>query len=84
MELLFDFGVYDPFFSNYDGHKKTEMRKTHNIIMLGSNSINMLCDKIICIEMDQEVRQDLSDDPSTEYGPLMKVSTLFIINVQLL
>lgn len=58
-----------------NNRNKTVMRKTHNVVLLGSNPLRMLCDKIICNEMYQEVYHELSDESTIEFGPVMWVST---------
>lgn len=82
-DVVFVFRVYPPY--TYNPHGRTHIPK-HNmeIVMLGDQTLNLFCDKIVCGESYMEVGGDISEKPDipirTRLGEKYKSRMLYIGN----
>lgn len=72
-DVAFVFRVYPPF--TYDPQTRCPRIKPNmEIVMLGHQTLNMLCDKIVCRDMFMEAGGDISDYPDTHNRMRLGVS----------
>lgn len=72
-DVVFVFKVYPPY--TYEPHNRSNKVK-HNmeIAILGHQTLNLLCDKIICDDMLMEVGGDISETPDIPVRQRLGVS----------
>lgn len=77
-DVVFVFRVYPPY--TYNPHGRTHIPK-HNmeIVMLGDQTLNLFCDKIVCGESYMEVGGDISEKPDIPIRTRLGVSKEMIL-----
>lgn len=72
-DVVFVFKVYPPY--AYDPHNRgSKVNHNMEIAILGHQTLNLLCDKIICDDMLMEVGGDISENPDTPVRQRLGVS----------
>ena len=71
--MAFVFKVYPPFIYEYCG-RITKPKHNMEIVILGHQTLNLLCDKIVCGESYMEIGGDISDTPDIPVQQRLGVS----------
>lgn len=72
-DVVFVFKVYPPF--SYEPHGRiSKVKHNMEIVMLGHQTLNLFCDKIVCGESYMEVGGDISETPDIPVRTRLGVS----------